>query len=87
MNVKEDTMKNLTWIVKEWARTQKLKQIAESYDCAKHDKEMKQELDDGGTCWGIDHNLGIGATDWLFETRNILRMIKCGEIKFQEVVA
>jgi len=45
---------------------------------------MKQILDDGGTCWGIDHSLGLGATDWLFETRNILRMIKRGEIKLEE---
>jgi hypothetical protein len=84
MNVKEDTMKNLVFIVKEWAKSSDLKQIAESYDCAKHDEEMKQILDNGGTCWGIDHSLGLGATDWLFETRNILRMIKRGEIKFEE---
>ena len=84
MNVKEDTMKNLAWIVKEWAKTQDLKQIAELYEYAKRDKEMKQTLDDGGKCWNIDHGLGLGATDWLFETRNILRMIKRGEIKFEE---
>ena len=84
MNVKEDTMKNLVFIVKEWARTQDLKEIAELYNDAKDDERMKQILDDGGKCWNIDHGLGLGATDWLFETRNILRMIKRGEIKFEE---
>jgi len=84
MNVDADTIKNLEWIVKEWSRTQDLKGKAKLYDYCKKDKDLSQALDDGKNCWNIDNPLGEGASDWFYETRNILRMIKNGEINYKE---